>query len=187
MNDGFCFIDENPSAKTGLYVSPVADTPSPHYSYLREIDKLPLNAEPEVFGLHPNADIVCEQNATFELFDTLLSLQVCRPFGVGAGVLSQRGRAVAVASRALVDRLVWYTVAWPQPRFAVHSGRTREQLIQEIAESILSKLPAEFDMDVVGKKFEIQYVGECSLLVVASPSESRANVAHCVYPLFGCP
>jgi hypothetical protein len=60
----------------GRYCSPVADTPSPHYSYLREIDKLPMHARPEVFGLHSNANIVCEQNATFELFDTLLSLQV---------------------------------------------------------------------------------------------------------------
>ena len=58
------------------YCSPAADTPSPHYSYLREIDKLPMHARPEVFGLHSNANIVCEQNATFELFDTLLSLQV---------------------------------------------------------------------------------------------------------------
>ena len=36
---------------------------------------------PEIFGLHANADITCDQNATYELFETVLSLQPRVRFG----------------------------------------------------------------------------------------------------------
>ena len=34
-----------------------------------------MNAYPELFGLHENADITCAQNETFATLSTLLSLQ----------------------------------------------------------------------------------------------------------------
>eukprot|EP00294_Goniomonas_avonlea_P007519 CAMPEP_0114565520 /NCGR_PEP_ID=MMETSP0114-20121206/14353_1 /TAXON_ID=31324 /ORGANISM="Goniomonas sp, Strain m" /LENGTH=1925 /DNA_ID=CAMNT_0001751771 /DNA_START=60 /DNA_END=5835 /DNA_ORIENTATION=- len=39
------------------------------------IKTLPMSAEPEVFGLHGNADITCANNEVNELFETILSLQ----------------------------------------------------------------------------------------------------------------
>ncbi len=36
---------------------------------------LPTNSEPEVFGLHENADIVTAQNESYDLLETVLSIQ----------------------------------------------------------------------------------------------------------------
>lgn len=36
---------------------------------------LPLNPEPEAFGLHDNAEITNSQNTTRELLETILSVQ----------------------------------------------------------------------------------------------------------------
>lgn len=36
---------------------------------------MPLAPKPEIFGLHENADITCDQNESYDLFGTLLSLQ----------------------------------------------------------------------------------------------------------------
>lgn len=39
------------------------------------IKGLPLVPEPEIFGLHANADITCDQTDTYTTFETVLSLQ----------------------------------------------------------------------------------------------------------------
>ena len=36
---------------------------------------LPVSSEPEVFGLHENADIVTLQNESYELLETVLGIQ----------------------------------------------------------------------------------------------------------------
>lgn len=43
-------------------------------SYIAHINTYSLNAHPEVFGLHENADITCAMKDTNDLFDNLLSL-----------------------------------------------------------------------------------------------------------------
>lgn len=43
--------------------------------YLGYIRELPLAPKPEIFGLHENADITCDQNESYDLFGTVLSLQ----------------------------------------------------------------------------------------------------------------
>ena len=42
---------------------------------LNFIKDLPAAPHPEIYGLHENADITCDQNEAFELFETVLSLQ----------------------------------------------------------------------------------------------------------------
>ncbi|XP_078409866.1 dynein axonemal heavy chain 3-like [Cetorhinus maximus] len=55
---------------SGIYCSP---RKSSYESYLEYIKQLPLNADPEVFGLHENANITKEHKETQKLFDGILS------------------------------------------------------------------------------------------------------------------
>ncbi|KAM4037486.1 dynein axonemal heavy chain 3-like [Anomaloglossus baeobatrachus] len=55
---------------SGKYFTPKYAT---HDSYMEYIKRLPLNADPEVFGLHMNGNITREQNDTVELFDGILT------------------------------------------------------------------------------------------------------------------
>jgi len=60
---------------SGHYHTIEADEDNPQPSYMAYIETLPFNADPEVFGMHANANITCDQNDTYDMFDTLLSLQ----------------------------------------------------------------------------------------------------------------
>ena len=59
--------------------SPSPNYPSPKAQNVEEfvefIKSLPLIPQPEIFGLHENADITCDQNETYSMFETILSLQ----------------------------------------------------------------------------------------------------------------
>ena len=44
--------------------------------YIEHIMKIPLNNSPEVFGLHPNAEISYFNNSTKEMWENLISMQV---------------------------------------------------------------------------------------------------------------
>ena len=62
--------------------------------------------KPEIFGLHENADITCDQNETYDLFATVLSLQ--------PRVSSGQGQ-----SREEVRRLLGASAMWGRP-FSPH-------------------------------------------------------------------
>ncbi len=72
MVDGYKF------STSGLYHTISCDPEAPHKAYMEYIDSLPLNPDPEAFGMHANANITSDQNDTYEMFDLLLSLQVRR-------------------------------------------------------------------------------------------------------------
>eukprot|EP01119_Soliformovum_irregulare_P016872 TRINITY_DN4946_c0_g2_i1.p1 TRINITY_DN4946_c0_g2~~TRINITY_DN4946_c0_g2_i1.p1 ORF type:complete len:738 (-),score=265.80 TRINITY_DN4946_c0_g2_i1:44-1927(-) len=44
-------------------------------AYLKYIRQLPINDHPEVFGLHENADMSSAEQETFNMFDTIVTLQ----------------------------------------------------------------------------------------------------------------
>ena len=60
---------------SGIYVSIQANLDDPINSYLDYIDKLPFNAEPEVFGMHENASITSAITEADTTFNIILSLQ----------------------------------------------------------------------------------------------------------------
>ena len=86
--------------------------------FREHIKQYPITPKPEIFGLHENADITCDQNETYELFATVLSLQ---------------------------------------PRVAGGGGLSREEVIENLATDILSKIPTPWDVEDVGKKFPTRY------------------------------
>ena len=66
LQDGAAF------SPSGVYVSPPA---GPIQSYQKFIETLPINPNPEVFGLHENADMTYASAETRSLLESLLALQ----------------------------------------------------------------------------------------------------------------
>jgi dynein heavy chain len=73
--------------------------------YLDFVSELPVNASPEAFGLHDNADITYAQNETLDLFATILKLQPRQNSGGGKSrddVIADVATDIQVRMRARV-------------------------------------------------------------------------------------
>jgi dynein heavy chain len=79
------------------------------------INDLPLVQNPEVFGLHWNADLTKDKNQTTQLFSSILAT---RTGGAGGG-----------------------------------SSGASDELLVEISNGILDKLPADFNLEEISKKY----------------------------------
>ncbi|RMX56942.1 hypothetical protein pdam_00011068, partial [Pocillopora damicornis] len=90
----------------------------PYDSYLEYIRSLPLTPDPEVFGLHENADITKNQRETQQLFDGILLTL---------------------------------------PRQTSSGGKSSQEVIEDLACDILSKIPLPFDTEMVQKKYPVLY------------------------------
>ncbi|KAH9088158.1 hypothetical protein LEN26_019633 [Aphanomyces euteiches] len=77
LTDGYKF------SSSGIYYSIPCNPKSPYASYIDYINSLPINPEPEVFGMHDNANITCAQAETYDMFDIILSLQPRMSSGAG--------------------------------------------------------------------------------------------------------
>ena len=51
------------------------DPEAPHADYMKYIDGLPMNPDPEAFGMHANANISFQLQETRRLTDAVLSIQ----------------------------------------------------------------------------------------------------------------
>lgn len=69
--------------------------------YMEYLTGLPVNAGPEVFGLHDNADITCAQNDTYAMFRTILSLQPRASSGGG----KSREEVLADTAKDILDKV----------------------------------------------------------------------------------
>lgn len=76
---------------SGTYMSPIAGT---KLEYITSIEDLPLNAQPEVFGLHSNAAITNAKNETRNTLQTLLNIQ---PKSQGSGGVSRDDMIIETA------------------------------------------------------------------------------------------
>uniref|UniRef100_K3W9Z0 AAA+ ATPase domain-containing protein n=1 Tax=Globisporangium ultimum (strain ATCC 200006 / CBS 805.95 / DAOM BR144) TaxID=431595 RepID=K3W9Z0_GLOUD len=89
--------DEYKFSKSGLYYAPRVSTDDALQSYMDYIEALPLNPEPEVFGMHDNANITCAMAETFNMFDIILALQPRVSTGAGQSresIIEQQSKAI---------------------------------------------------------------------------------------------
>ena len=66
--------DDYKFSESGLYYSFKFDPDNAYESYREYIRSLPINPEPEAFGMHDNANITCDQNEVYAMFRTITSL-----------------------------------------------------------------------------------------------------------------
>ena len=60
---------------SGIYIIPnITDEEHSHADFTEYIDNLPIVPDPEVFGMHKNADITCAENETYGMLSSILSL-----------------------------------------------------------------------------------------------------------------
>ncbi len=94
---------------------------------LEFIEGFPLNADPEVFGMHANANITCEVAETELALEILLLLQ---PKDAGSGGKGKKDG----------------------PKV-----KTRDEIIAEAASAVLSKLPGTFDVEAIQMAYPVVY------------------------------
>jgi dynein heavy chain len=85
-------------SKSGLYFSPEAGVQA---DYLNYIESLPLKPDPEVFGLHENAEIITNQNQGLFLLADVQTLQT-RSSGVGG---KSREQIISETARFLQSKI----------------------------------------------------------------------------------
>ena len=126
------FDDTYKFSPSGIYFAP----PFTDYdNYIEYIKQLPQYPEPEVFGLHANADITKDKNETNAAFEAILSTQ--QNAAVGGG------------------------------------GKSSDELIAALADSILSDVPEPFDIKAAEKKYPVSY--EQSMNTVLTQELIRFN------------
>ncbi|XP_053553128.1 LOW QUALITY PROTEIN: dynein axonemal heavy chain 6-like, partial [Bombina bombina] len=97
-------------SESGIYFSPDAEKLQYYKDY---IENLPLTDDPEIFGMHENANLAFQRKETSTLINTILDVQ---------------------------------------PRSAARgSGKSNDEIVSELATSILSKLPEKLDMDAASE------------------------------------
>ena len=73
-------------SESGLYYSiDVENEDHPHAEYMAYIEQLPINPDPEIFGMHANANITCARAETDDLFDTMVTLEASSSSSGGGG------------------------------------------------------------------------------------------------------
>lgn len=91
---------------SGIYFAPESDKLSEYNSY---IENLPIIDDPEIFGMHDNANLAFQRQETLTLINTILEVQ-------------PRSSAAA-------------------------GGKSNDEVVLELADSILNKIPDKLDMD----------------------------------------
>ncbi|XP_063150960.1 dynein axonemal heavy chain 6 [Candoia aspera] len=102
--------DEYKYSESGIYFAPMADSLQNFKEY---IENLPLIDDPEIFGMHENANLAFQRKETNTLITTILDVQ---------------------------------------PRSTTQgSGKSNDEIVQELASSILAKIPEKMDMELAAE------------------------------------
>ena len=115
-----------------------------HKDYVEAIAAWPIQAHPEAFGLHENADITCAQNEVKDLFETVLSLQP----RVSTGAGKSREDVIDEAAGALLDKMPsewlmldickWYPIMYEESQNTVLQQECMRynKLLKQMASSL---------------------------------------------------
>ncbi|XP_019410766.1 PREDICTED: dynein heavy chain 6, axonemal [Crocodylus porosus] len=107
--------DDYKYSESGVYFAPVADTLQDFKEY---IENLPLIDDPEIFGMHENANLVFQRKETNTLITTILEVQ---------------------------------------PRSTTQgSGKSNDEIVQELASTILTKLSRKLDIEAASESLFIK-------------------------------
>ncbi|XP_063073303.1 dynein axonemal heavy chain 6 [Engraulis encrasicolus] len=93
-------------SESGIYYALNSDSLAEYKQY---IENLPLIDDPEIFGMHENANLAFQRQETMTLINTILEVQPRSSAGGG--------------------------------------GKSTDEIVNELAESILAKIPVRLDMD----------------------------------------
>ncbi|XP_015279206.1 PREDICTED: dynein heavy chain 6, axonemal [Gekko japonicus] len=107
--------EEYKYSESGIYFAPVADGLQDFKDY---IENLPLSDDPEIFGMHENANLAFQRKETHTLLTTILEVQ---------------------------------------PRSATQgSGKSNDEIVQELASTILTKIHEKLDMDTAAESLFVK-------------------------------
>eukprot|EP00798_Chlamydomonas_sp_ICE-L_P021153 gene21153-28042_t len=131
---------------SGKYVVPA---PGDYKSYLDYMATLPLVEEPEVFGMHSNANISRDLQDTKMLLDSLLL------------TLKQRSARHKDAASFLVADFEtgWLIFQW-------RGGESPEDTLYATATGILEKIPPNFDLETASIKYPVTYLDSKNTVLV---------------------
>src|SRR5437870_941005 len=101
---------------------------------------------PEVFGMNANADITKDQNETTLLFNNILLTQT------------------TVSLK--VDHLIFMLTLGMQKGGGSEGAKSSDEVINEVAADILHKLPSNFDVDAVHRKYPTEYTQSMNTVLV---------------------
>eukprot|EP00163_Fabomonas_tropica_P009440 TRINITY_DN1923_c0_g2_i1.p1 TRINITY_DN1923_c0_g2~~TRINITY_DN1923_c0_g2_i1.p1 ORF type:complete len:2559 (-),score=897.69 TRINITY_DN1923_c0_g2_i1:297-7319(-) len=108
------------------YINPPAGDVKAYRDYLKD---LPIIENPEIFGLHPNADITCATNTTMTMFENFVTLQ---PRSSGGGGLTREEVITNLATEILGKVPVPFDIEEVQAKHPIsYSESMTTVLIQE--------------------------------------------------------
>jgi dynein heavy chain len=93
--------DDHAFSASGTYRSIAVGPDGAYQAYKDYITSLPINPEPEAFGMHENANITCAQAETYSNFEIILALQ---PRVAGGGGLSREDQ-IGMVAKDIEDKL----------------------------------------------------------------------------------
>uniref|UniRef100_K7FYG4 Dynein axonemal heavy chain 6 n=1 Tax=Pelodiscus sinensis TaxID=13735 RepID=K7FYG4_PELSI len=102
-------------SESGVYFAPLADSLQDFKDY---IENLPLIDDPEIFGMHENANLAFQRKETSTLITTMLEVQ---PRSTAQG-----------------------------------SGKSNDEIVQELASTILTKLSGKLDLDTASESLFVK-------------------------------
>ncbi|CAM5115591.1 unnamed protein product [Eretmochelys imbricata] len=102
-------------SKSGIYFAPMADSLQDYKDY---IEHFPLIDDPEIFGMHENANLAFQRKETSTLITTILEVQ---PRSTAQG-----------------------------------SGKSNDEIVQELASTILTKLSGKLEIDTASESLFVK-------------------------------